>query len=194
MVQTACRFNPVIGATRERRLHGAGGSSVLFDVALVVFFGAVERWCITDFGDDRSFVPPAGIALLFRCFREPALLIVVDEDRRAVLRTNVGPLTVERGWIVHVPKRIEQLFIADGVGIEINLDGLCMTGVIAAHFFIGRVGRCPTAITNSRIDNTANTSEMRLDAPETTGCKCRLLKIHNPSHLSSFQNAQAKTA
>ena len=55
------------------------------------------------------------------------------EDRRAVLRTVVRPLTIQRGGIVVIPEDIEQIGKLMTCGIEGYFDHFGVPGAVRAH-------------------------------------------------------------
>src|SRR6202048_540629 len=68
-------------------------------------------------------------------FGDPLLLVAGIEDGRPVARSPVVALTVQRAWIVDLEEELQQLSIADDLGIKDYLDGFRMIAVVA----IGRV-------------------------------------------------------
>ena len=49
------------------------------------------------------------------------------------------PLSVQRGRVMRLEERLNQLVVCDDSGIKCNLDYLSMTARPAAHFFVRRV-------------------------------------------------------
>src|SRR5215469_9949205 len=105
---------------------GAASPAVLFEVALVVLLGPVER---RGGGDLRDDLPPHRLLLgVARCDRGFLLPGVVIEDRRAVLAADVETLPVAGGRIVQPPERLEQLGVTDLGGVEPHLDRFGVAG------------------------------------------------------------------
>jgi hypothetical protein len=73
---------------------------------------------------------------LLRCTRCLGLRLVVVEDDRAVLGTDVRPLAVELGRVVVGEEHIEQLLIADLGGIVLDLNHLGVAGAAGAHLLV----------------------------------------------------------
>src|SRR5262249_56273321 len=109
----------------------APGPAMLFEVALVVLLGPVERRRGGDFRDD----PPAYRLLLgvARGDRGFLLASVMVEDRRAVLAAEIEALAVAGGRIVDPPERLEQLLVADLGRVEPPLDRLGLPPARPAH-------------------------------------------------------------
>src|SRR5271165_6353004 len=105
----------------------AARSSVLLDVLLVILFGAPERRGGRDFGDNRATEPAARLEPRFQSSRCLSLGLVVIEDGRAVLSSDVGPLSVQCGRIVKFPEDLQQPLIGDLGRIKLNLNDLGMT-------------------------------------------------------------------
>jgi len=84
-------------------------ASVLREILLMIFFRAIERWCRLDLRDDRS--PKTSALFQFGQFGFSGGFLFgrVVENNRAVLRTNVGALSIARGRIMIAPENIEQL-------------------------------------------------------------------------------------
>jgi hypothetical protein len=80
---------------------------MLFQVALVVLLGPVER---RRRGDLRDDLPPARLLLgIARCDRGFQLASVIVEDRRAVLAAEIGTLAVAGGRIVDPSEHLKQI-------------------------------------------------------------------------------------
>src|SRR5580700_500763 len=80
----------------------AGGYVVLFEIALVVFFAAIELGGGLDLGDDFAGKTLGAIELVLHGARGGLLLRVVKEDDRTVLLAVVGALAIELGGVVNV--------------------------------------------------------------------------------------------
>src|SRR5207244_5986739 len=108
----------------------AAGHPTLLQVPLVIVLGRIERRRRDDLRDDRA--REIFRVRLFRCGRGGGLLVVVREDRGAVLVPDVGPLAVQLRRIVDAEEDVEQLVVRDLVGIELDLDGLGVSGGVTA--------------------------------------------------------------
>ena len=86
-------------------------ASVLREILLMIFFRAIERWRGLDLRDDRS--PKTSALFQFGQFGFSGGFLFgrVIENNRAVLRTNVGALTIARGRIMIAPENVEQLLV-----------------------------------------------------------------------------------
>src|SRR4051794_20260137 len=101
------------------------------------------------------------------------LVLVLWENRRAVLRPDVIPLTVELRRVVRREKDVEQIVVAELVGIEGDADRLGVTGVAAAHLLVGRIGDAATGIAALDLGDSDHVEEHGFGAPETsTGEDC----------------------
>ncbi len=65
------------------------------------------------------------------------LLVIMIEDRRAVLRTDVGALTVQRGWIVDGEEDIQQVPIGDDIRVKMDLHDFGVPRVTVTNFAVG---------------------------------------------------------
>ena len=86
----------------------------------MVVLRVVERWRVDDLGGDGA-VAGGGQGVLVGLLRrqgQVALPIVVDVESGAVLRTEVVALAHALGWIVTLPEHLEQVRVADDLGVE----------------------------------------------------------------------------
>src|SRR5665213_821443 len=93
----------------------------------------------------------------------------MGEDRRAVLRPNVGSLTIRRRRIVNRPKAVEQVLIADALRIEPDVDGFGVAGAAGAHLLVAWVGRCPATVTGCHFEDSGRTPKLLFDTPKAAG-------------------------
>src|SRR5207244_433591 len=114
-------------------LHVAAAAASLLEVLLVVVLGPPERRGRRDLGDDRSAEATRPLELVERSAGGVLLLGVVDEDGRAVLVADVGPLAVELGGIVTGPEDVEQLLVGDPLGVVVDLERLGVARLVRAH-------------------------------------------------------------
>src|SRR5579885_2416543 len=82
--------------------RGAGCEPALLEVLLVVVLGLPERLGVLDLRHDRLRQP--GLDAVARGFGGRALLLVVHEDRGAVLLADVGSLAVQLRRVVLRPE------------------------------------------------------------------------------------------
>jgi hypothetical protein len=78
-------------------------------------------------------MPAASFQPLFGSDRRRLLLRRVIEDGRTVLGADVGPLAVERRWVVDLPEDVEQFVVGNLQGIVFDLDDFRMPGAIGAY-------------------------------------------------------------
>src|SRR5919108_73496 len=156
----------------ERRR--AGRAAALLEVLLVVVLGLVEGRRRLDLRHDRR--APVRLLARLRAQRELLLLLVVEEDDRAVLVADVPSLAVELRRIVLVPEDVEQLFVSDELRVEGHFDDLGMPGRVRADIFVRRILERATGVTDARPGDAFDLAKRRLDAPEATGAeRCLLL-------------------
>ncbi len=157
----------------------AAGLAALFQILLVVLFGAPEGLGGLDFGDDALWCEMArsgelldlGLGLRF-------LLGSVKEDGGAILRAPVGSLTVECGGVVKFEESVEQFLIADFFGIEVKLDDFGMAGLVGTDVFVGGLVELASLITDGGGGDAGDRGEGGFDTPETTCSKCRFFDGH----------------
>src|SRR6202030_4724027 len=82
-------------------------------------------------GDNPARPKAGSINIGDGVLRDPLLLVAGIEDRRAVARSPVVALTVQRARIVDLEKEFQQLSIADGLRIKGNLNGFRVITVVA---------------------------------------------------------------
>src|SRR5205814_3395625 len=99
----------------------AGRDAAFFQVALMIFLGAIENGFGDNLGDNRAVIAARFFQVLFGspCFG--FLLRRMEENCGAVLRAPIGSLPVERGWIVVAPENIQQLIVRDLGWVEDHL-------------------------------------------------------------------------
>jgi len=105
---------------------------------------------------------------LFRC---------MEENHRSILRSYIRPLAVLLGWIVQVPKDVEQLRVGYLCRVEPKRDDLGMARIAGADLPIGWVRPGPAHKADGGINHAGHAPECRLDAPKTTRAKGGLLHL-----------------
>ena len=81
-----------------------------------------------------------GLQLLHEILRRAPLLLIVIENRRAVLRAHVPALTIERRRIVKCEEDAEEIAVGDLVRVEFHLNDFRVPGRAGAHGLICGVG------------------------------------------------------
>src|SRR5215831_20246896 len=146
---------------------------MLFEVALVVLLGPVERGCGGDLRDD---LPLARLLLgIARCDRGFLLARVMVEDRRAVLAAEIEALAVAGGRIVDPPEHLKQLRVADLGRVEPHLDRLGVPGAVPADPSVARVRDVAAGVADSGLQYSVDLAEGRLHTPEASRGECRAL-------------------
>src|SRR5579863_10511080 len=114
----------------------AGFDALLLKIALVVLLGRVERsrrhdlrhtWTLENAGRFERRLRLAGGGFLFG---------IMEENRRAVLRAEIGALAVHLRRVVALEENREQLAVGDFAWIELDFDGLGMTSLTCANLFV----------------------------------------------------------
>src|SRR5690606_16343914 len=142
---------------------------VLGQVLLVLVLGVIERRRgRPDLGGDG---PVAGrvqprLVGIAAGQRERVLLVVVAEDRRAVLGADVVALAHALGWIVVLPERRQQGLERHPRRVVHDQHHLGVPGLAAAHFAVGRVGRVAARVTGGGGHHPGHGPEPALHAPE----------------------------
>ena len=108
------------------------GQASFFKVALVMLLGPVERRRGCNLGNDGTAISSGSIHRSFGLGGSRFLFGAVEEDDRPILRSHVGALAVQCRRIVRLPKRIEQLFVADSIRVELDFHDFGMARSIGA--------------------------------------------------------------
>src|SRR5271157_5126817 len=158
----------------------AACAAVLLDVLLVILFGAPERRGGRDFGDNRATESAAGLEPLFQSSRCGLLGLVVIEDGRAVLTSDVGPLSVQCCRIVKFPEDLQQPLIVDLGRIKLNLNDLGMAGPVRADRLIAWVFQEAAHVTDRRLSHSRRSAKCFLNSPEAACPKRRRRHVWLP--------------
>lgn len=153
-----------------------------------------KRVCLLVIGHMRSL----HLALDFLCY--PCLLGRVREDRRAVLRTRVGPLLIQNTRVVRAEEELcrrrrsaprtprrsrrgekltDKLLVAHNARIELDPKRLRVPGVGAAHLAVRGVVDLPAGVPDGGLEDAlvlggrVVLQENVLDAPEAACCERR---------------------
>src|SRR5215831_17064834 len=178
---TANRPRP--GGLRARLPDGgcAGGVATLFEVALVVLLGPVERRCGSDLRDD---LPLARLLLgIARYGRGFLLASVMVEDRRAVLAAEIEALAVAGGRIVDPPEHHKQLRVADLGRVEPHLDRLGVAGAVPADPSVAGVRDVAAGVADRGLQHPVDLAEGRLHTPKASRGERRPLGSVRPVPL-----------
>jgi hypothetical protein len=102
----------------------------------------------------------------------------MEKDRRAILCAPVRALAVQLRGIVIFPENLEQIFVANLGGIELDFHSLGVTGAVGADIFVGRIVHLSAGVADTGGDDARNLAEGGLDSPETA-CRKRGLRCHD---------------
>src|ERR1043165_19863 len=146
---------------------------LLLQVILVVPLGRPELRVVDDLRRDRA--RPLLLRALDGLLRRLALLLVVHEDRRAVLRADVVALPVRRRGVVQAEEEVEDVAVRDRRRIEHDLDALGVPGAAGLHVLVARVLERAAGVADRRVDHAGQLADQLLDAPEAAAReRCRL--------------------
>ena len=153
-------------------LYVAARLPALFQIALVVIFGAPEGLGGFDFGHNTFGLEAAfGGELLDLSAGLCFLLGGVEEDGGAVLRAPVRALAVECGGVVEGEEGVEKLFEADAVGVEVEFDDLGVAGLVGADVLVGGAVELAALIPDGSGGYARNGGKGRFNSPETAGAE-----------------------
>jgi len=91
------------------------------------------------------------------------------------LCAHVRALPVQRGGVVIVPENVEQVVVADYLGIEGDLDDFGVAGTIRADIFVSGVVQLAAGVADLRGLDSRQTPERGFHAPKTACAKGSLL-------------------
>src|ERR1700694_49759 len=150
------------------RDHGAaiGLVGIAAVVLPVVLLGRIERGERHDLRDDRVIEYVLRLELAHDFLGHATLLVVMIEDRRAILCPHVATLRVEGSRIVESEEHPEQVAITDDRGIEGDLHDLGVAGRAGAHGLIARIGDVAAGVARLDLADAPQLLEDRLEAPE----------------------------
>src|SRR5580693_5871000 len=159
-------------------LEVARRRAALLKIFLVVLLRAVKWPGCRDLRRDRPLELPARVQLGLHLLRGGFLLRRMKENRRAILRPEVGPLSIDLRRIVYAPEHLEQSLKTDLRRIERNLHDLSVPGLVGANILVRRILRSSAAVARNRFDYSRHFAERGLDAPEAPGAECGNLCCH----------------
>src|SRR2546430_13324258 len=93
----------------------------------------------------------------------------MNEDRRAVLGTEVGPLTIQLSRIVVLPENFQQLVVRQLGWIVVHFHSLGVSGAIGADVFVSRIGELSAGVTHAGGIHTWQLAKCGFDSPKTAG-------------------------
>src|SRR5678816_4125451 len=125
-------------------------------------FGLPERPCGRDLGDDLAWPQPRGRHIGDGVLSRLALFVAEIEDRRAVASANVVALAIAGRGVVDLKEELQQIPVAQLLGIELDLDGFGMRAVAA----VGGVGDVAAAVADARLPNAWQLADEVLHTPE----------------------------
>ena len=106
-----------------------------------------------------------------------ALLGGLRIDHRAVLRSDVVALAIERRRVVDREKHPEQVGVRQHGRIELDAHDFGVAGVSAAHLVVGRVRRSSAGVAGFDRHDALELVEDRFEAPETSSAEHRRLRV-----------------
>src|SRR3989338_608641 len=109
---------------------------IFFKVFLVIFLGAVKFIGGLNLRDDRIFKDARTVKQFLRFFGGFFLFRRIIKNGRAILRTNIGALAIERRRIVMVKKEFQKILVAHARRVVSDLDGLRMSGLSGANLLV----------------------------------------------------------
>ena len=157
----------------------AASLAALFQVALVVLFGAPKGLGCLNPGDDGLI-----FETIFRnklgdfVLRLGELLWRMEEDGGAVLRTLVGALAVEGGGVVEGKKSVQKLIVANLGGVKINLDHLGMACGVGADILVAGALKGTALIADGSGGDAGKGGESSFNSPEAACAESRFLCAH----------------
>src|SRR3954466_3572585 len=138
------------GHANQANLPDAAGSlAALFQILLVIVLGKVVLGSGNDLRHDWLPKAPALIQSFFRSDGRGPLFGRVKEDDRAILLSDVWPLTIERCGVVVLPEDIQQRVVRDPLRIELHLHRFGVPCGSGADVAIRRVLQLSAGIANA---------------------------------------------
>src|SRR5450755_3410826 len=135
------------------------------------FFGRLNR------GDDRLRIFLRRRELGNRILGDHLLFLIAVENHRTILLSAVISLPVQRGWIVHRKKYLQQFAIADPVWIERDPYNLNMSGVAIAYLPVGGLAGASAHVTRLDVSHPSQPLKHGFNAPEASAPKNRCLLV-----------------
>src|SRR2546425_6824418 len=155
----------------------AGSRTALLEIPLVIFLGAIERGRRGDLGDDGPAKASGGLRLFFGFARDGFLFGRMEENRRAILRAEIGPLAVELRRVVDLPENLQKLFVTQLCRVKRHLHDFGVTGPVRAHVLVRGVGGVPTRVAHNSVRDAGHlrSEEHTSELQSLAYLVCRLL-------------------
>src|SRR5258708_40317281 len=106
----------------------------------------------------------------------------MEEYRGPVLRAEIRALAVYLRGVVHLPERVEQLFVTHLCRIEGDLHDFGVARLVGADVLVRRIFRATAAIAYRGVNNSGAAAKLRFDPPKAPCSNCSGLG-HRPSPL-----------
>jgi len=87
------------------------------------------------------------------------------------LRADIRALPIQRRWIVHAEKHVEQIPVADLLGVESDLHDFCVPGGTCTHLLVRWIRTRAARVARDDALHAAQLAENRVDAPEAPGAQ-----------------------
>src|SRR5215471_14424484 len=130
----------------------------------MIILGRIEIPAGLDLGDDRGIEYVALIELGDIALGDARLLGIDGKNCRAILRPDIGALTIELCWIMSDRKiDLQDPPIADQVGVEGDPHRFCVSGGVRADYLVMRCVSGAAGITGDGAENALDMLEHALD-------------------------------
>ena len=129
--------------------------ATFFQVFLVVFLGLPEDGGREDLCGDGLAVGSGGVEFRDAGACLSGLLVGAGEDDAAVLRAEVGTLTIDLSWIVHGEEGVEQRVVRKTAIVEGYFHYFRVAGAVGTDFLVGRVFEAASCVSSGRIEYTS---------------------------------------
>src|SRR5665647_312277 len=150
--------------------------TMLLEILLMVFFGLVEGRGRDQLSRQALLVFPRYLQLLHDLAGRFPLGLSMIKDGRAVLGPLVRSLLVDLGRVVERKELADEVGVAHLGGIEGDLDGLGVPGLVRADLLVGRGDGLAARIAHDGRYDAGDLPQLVFDSPETAGSKGRGLR------------------
>src|SRR5581483_7621404 len=144
---------------------------VTLEVVLVLGLSLPEGAGGGHLGDDPPGPKPGCLYVGDGVLGYPTLLVVQVENRRAIAGAPVVPLAVERGWVVDLEEKLEDVAIGGQLGVKDDFDGFGVGAVVAVR----GVRDITPAVAHPGRDDAGAPADKVLHPPEAPTGEDRLL-------------------
>ena len=153
----------------------------------MILFGGPKGSSWSDFSGDRFVEFAAGVQGLLDLLGRGLLFRGMVKNGGAILLSEVRTLAIHLCWVVHFPKRIKQLFVADFGRIKRNLNHFGVAGGVGTNVLVRGIFCVAAGITGDRLNDAGDARELastpqKQPAPNVAisdmGCSLRFLSIH----------------